>query len=156
MAFLVVHEDENLRLVTSRNVLVAVWTDAPTVAQMHTLERAARRLGTAHRETGFANVAVRGTPSFSSEVREEVLRLSRNPKLLSLARAHVIIAPGLVGAAVRAFLSTTLLLARVPVPTKVLSSFDAAAAWLVDPLARGDTRWTREELLELLQTASAR
>jgi hypothetical protein len=123
---------------------------------MHTLERVGRKLATEHGRTALANVAVRGTPKFTSDVRDELLRMSRDPELLPLARAHVVVAPGLVGAAVRAFLSTTLFLSRVAVPTKVLSSFDSAAAWLVDPLSRGDTRWTRAELLELLQSASAR
>jgi hypothetical protein len=149
-----VHEDPTLRIATSRNVLVAVWTDAPTADQMRALERSGRKLGRAHRGTALVNVIVRGTPRFSTEVREAVVRLARDGELMSLARAHVILAPGLVGAAARAFISTTLFLARVPAPTKVLGSLETAAAWLVEPLSRGAERWTEADLLSLLRSAT--
>jgi hypothetical protein len=146
-----VHDDPSLRIATSRNLLVAEWTDAPTGDQMRVLEREGRKLGRLHRQTALINLMVRGTPSFSNEVRQEVVRLSRDGALMTLARAHVVLAEGMVGAAVRAFISTTLFLARVPIPTKVLGSLETAAAWLVEPLSRGTERWTEGDVLALMR-----
>jgi hypothetical protein len=142
----VVHADETLRLVTAKNLLVAVWSDAPTLTQMQSVGRAAAALRRAHpRGAAMLNVVRGGTPSFSNAVREEARRLTSDGHF-TLGVAHVVLLGGLVGATVRAFLSTIVLLGRPKEPTQVFGEAGAALGWLEARLATGGEGWTRDDV----------
>ncbi|MEO5729875.1 MAG: hypothetical protein ABI134_03690 [Byssovorax sp.] len=146
-----VHTDSTLRIVNSRNVQVNVWSNAPTVEQM----RAHGRAGTAHarrhpRGTGLLNIVVGGTPSFSEPVRVETVKIMKQAELFSLGSAQIILAGGLTGTAVRAFMSTVILLGRPLRPTKVFSDSETAVAWIAPLLTRGAEPWSRAELAALV------
>jgi hypothetical protein len=60
---------------------------------------------------------------------------------------------GLRGTAVRTFLSTVFLLARVRTPTKVFATIETGAAWLA-PLLRAD--WREDDLVALCRACEGR
>jgi hypothetical protein len=146
-----VHADSILRVVTSRNVQVNVWSNAPTLDQMLVFGRTGTALKRRYpRGTGLINLIVDGTPSFSEPVRAEVVRLMQQPEIFSLGAAHLILVSGFSGTAARAFLSTAILIARPRRPNKVFSQPEPAAAWLAPLLAGGAEPWTPAAIVALV------
>lgn len=142
----VLHEDATLRVWALREVVAVAWFEAPTAEQLRALQRIAKQRLLKHpRGLWLYQIVVRGTPRFTDEVREEVDRITRE-LTFSLGSVHVILAPGLAGAAARAFLSTALLVRKNSLPAKVFGDFDGAAAWMVRELGAG---WQAPELVEL-------
>lgn len=146
-----VHADSTLRIVTSRNMQVNVWSNAPTVEQL----RAHGRSGMAHARqhpggTGLLNIVVGGTPSFSEPVRVETVKTMKQAELFRLGSAQIVLVGGLAGTAVRAFMSTAILLGRPVRPSKVFSESETAVAWIAPLLARGAEPWSRAELAALV------
>lgn len=145
-----VHQDATLRIVTSRNVQVNVWTSAPTLEQMRVFGRTGAALARQHpRGTGLLNVILPGTPSFSEPVRAEVVRMMKQPALYALGAAHLILVGGFTGTAVRAFMSTAILISHPSRPNKVFGAPEDTAAWLAPLLSRGAEPWTREQIVAL-------
>lgn len=125
-----VYGEARLSVFHDRNVQVAVWRDAPSLERMHAVWEATQALHDRYPErTGFLNLIAHGRPSFSPEVRQETAAQSKRG-LHRRGVAHVILVPGLLGASVRAFLSTAILLGRPVNPTRVFSSVEEASAWL--------------------------
>jgi hypothetical protein len=151
----VLFEDPILRLVGERDLLVGVWFDAPALEHIGVLSRESHALHARFPRTAYANVIVRGVPKFTTEVRAAVEQLTRETDPWGRATAHVILLGGLAGSAVRAFLSTTMLVARSKTPTKVFGDTAAAAKWMSGQLAEGAERWTFAELHGLLERARA-
>lgn len=142
-------------MVTARNLFVAVWSDAPTVKQMQAMARAAAAHRRAHpRGAALLNVVRGGTPSFDNAVRDEARRLTSDGHF-DVGVAHVVLLGGLVGAAVRAFLSTIVLLGRPKEPTQVFGDANAAIGWLASRFANGGERWTRDDVQAALDQAMA-
>jgi hypothetical protein len=83
-------------------------------------------------------------------VRNETIRMMKQTELFNLGSAHVILVGGFTGTAVRAFMSTTILLSRPRRPNKVFGEPEAAAAWLAPLLARGGEPWSRAKLAALV------
>ncbi|MEP7125764.1 MAG: hypothetical protein ABJE95_32840 [Byssovorax sp.] len=151
----ILHTDAILRILTSRNLQVNVWSNAPTVEQIHIFSRAGASLARRNpRGTGLLNLMLRGTPSFSQEVRDETVKLMKQ-EVFRLGTAHVILLGGLTGAAVRAFMSTVMLLARPGVPNKVFGEAETAATWLAPLLTQGAEAWSPTELVALVKHAIA-
>ena len=133
-----VHEDPTLRISGCENLLLAVWSNAPDLAQMRAMGAALRGLARSQPAgSALMNIVVRGTPNFTEPVRTEALRLSRDPTISRLGGAHVILLSGLAGVATRAFLSTVTLVASQATPTRIFGDGKAAAAWLAERLAEG-------------------
>ena len=147
----VLAEEGSLRIIASRNVLVAAWRDAPTMSQLHALERVGRERGEQYpRGTALLNLALSGKPDFSADVRKETARVSALPDIFVLATAHIVLVRGLVGAAVRAFLSTSVLMARPTRPTKVFGDTLPAVDWVLARLAPAGEAWTRQGLVAVV------
>lgn len=145
----VVHHDAIVKIATARNLLVAVWSDAPLLGQMHAFGRAmhqAQRVNPAG--VALLNVLRGGTPRFADGVRDEARRLTAGGGC-ALGVAHLVVVPGLAGAASRAFLGTVNLLGRPPVPTRVFGLPAEALTWLHDRLAKSSQPWTSTELEDL-------
>lgn len=149
----ILHEDHSLRVAARRNLNIVVWSAAPEVAQLRSLFRASDRLAKAQ-PGGLAilSVVVRGTPSFSQEVRDEMVK-SLKAKAARLGTAHLILVDGLAGTAVRAFMSTVLLLARPAAPHRVFGKRQEALDWLHGQLGGGPIPWTPAELADALEEA---
>jgi len=150
--FRVDYEDRTLRVGCLENLTIAVWWDAPTVAQMRALDEVdlAMRARTTGR-TGFMNVIMDGFPRFDADVRAEAARQVAFDEGRSGVAAHVVLTRGIVGAAARAFLSGVFLAARPGYPNRVFGDARQAAAWLAPILDRcGDYRWTPEGVADLI------
>jgi hypothetical protein len=144
----ILHEDASLRLGLSRNLLTIAWLGSPESPQLQALGRAMASLTAKHRQdAGMLNIVVSGAPRFTDAVRNEVVRLLREPRLQLRGGAHVVLTPGLAGVATRAFLSTATLLARAETPHRVFGELRPAAAWLAPLLSAGGTAWSVEEIL---------
>ncbi|MCU0656005.1 MAG: hypothetical protein MUF64_12330 [Polyangiaceae bacterium] len=149
-----VFEETTLRLVAERNVVVAAWRDAPTVPQLRLVERVGRGVELRYPgQTALINLILSGTPRFSAEVRAEVGRMNNQDDLYVLAAAHVILVEGFLATAVRAFLSTTMLVVKPATPTKIFGDTTLAARWVAERLAASGERWTPEQLLALAKQA---
>lgn len=103
--------------------------------------------------TALFNVVLSGKPDFSTEVRAETARVSALNDTFTLATAHVVLVDGLVGAAVRAFLSTSTLLAKPISPTKVFGAIAPASDWMLAHLEPSGEAWTKAELVALVERA---
>ena len=106
----------------------------------------------ARREQGhlaLLNIVIGGTPKFSAEVRELAATRMRDGTYDVVA--HVILLPGFVGSATRAFISTITLLGRVNGPSKIVADLHTAVDWLVQSLR--DRELTAPTPTELLATA---
>ncbi|MCH9688500.1 MAG: hypothetical protein K0V04_44125 [Deltaproteobacteria bacterium] len=152
----IVYEDPRLQMATHRNVSIAVWHDAPQIDQMRAFVAHFEAEQRRHPE-GIAalSIVLGGTPVFSSEVRAAVNDLNR-AGLVQHGIAHVILVGGLVGATVRAFLSTALLLGRGQQPAKVFDSVRTGSAWLVETMAAQDIAWDVDALTTLAQGFASR
>lgn len=140
--------DATLRIASAGNVLYAAWTGPPSVSQMRELGRISRAFAERHRgDAAFWDVIVSGRPAFDDGVRRESQALTREG-WFRLAVAHLVLPDGLTGAAIRAFLSTMILLGRPSTPTKVFDEPGACAAWFCAQLAAGASPWTESDLVE--------
>ncbi len=149
-----IYEDRSLRLASHRNVMFSVWTDAPTLPQVRTIHREGEIFVRAN-PTGQAlvNIVVGGIPLFTDAVREELVKMMRSRAMFSLGTAHVILVGGMAGSAVRAFLSTVMLLARPPAPNRVFGTAVETVAWLHGRLGGTAAQWTANELRDALEDA---
>ena len=151
-----VHADTTFRIFRSRNIQLNVWKDAPRSEHM----REFRRIGAVHNRrhpqgSGLINMILSGTPSFSSEVRDETVKLMKETSMFRLGTAHVVLVGGLSGTSVRAFLSTVMLLGRPPLPNKVFGDMNSAAGWLAPRLAESAEVWSPAALVALMQEVKA-
>jgi hypothetical protein len=147
------HEDPGLRVVTRKNLGIAVWSASPDVSQIRALHRISDRFARS-KPAGHAllSAIVRGTPTFSQEVRDELVKLLRH-RSYTLGTAHLVLLDGLGGTAVRAFMSTVLLIARPPAPHRVFGKQDDALTWLFAQLRNAPEVWTQQELRDALAQA---
>ncbi len=142
-----------LRITQQRNVAVAAWRDAPTVAQFRVFEREGRAMTRRYpKGAALFNVVLSGKPDFSSEVRAETARINGLGDIFVLGAAHVILVTGLVGAAVRAYLSTSMLVTRPVTPTKVFGEKRPAAEWLLERLTTSGETWSVDQLVQLVDS----
>lgn len=131
----VAYEDATLRIVRHGALVCCAWIDAPTVAQLGEMRRAAIAAEREHpNATACFNGILRGGNKFPAEVRAEVERNARDPELFTRGVAHLVLLPGWQGPAARAFVRGAIALARAPAPNRVFSSARAAAAWLAERL----------------------
>jgi hypothetical protein len=145
----IVHDDASLRLGVSRNLLVPVWLGSPEVVHMRILGRALHGIvGRYGASFAWFDVIVSGKPVFSDAVRDELVKILKDPRHQALATAHVVMIPGLTGAAVRAFLSTVSLLGRVRWPDKTFSEPRVASQWIAPILNQnGREAWSSDQVL---------
>jgi hypothetical protein len=148
----ILYTDPVLQIVAHQNLLVIAWSDAPTAYQMRECALVGRALARKHRGgIALLDLILSGKPNFSSEVREEAVKLNRDPTLFRLGIADAVLVSGLTGVAVRAFLSTVGLMARSTVPTRVCASLVDAEEWLLPQLTRGGQSWVSGDLVKLAQ-----
>ena len=125
------YHDDVLVILARRNLLALAWYDAPrrghlleVLRQMQAIQRASPT------PPCLLNVVIRGTPSFSDEVREEAARLVRGTDQFESATAHVIEVEGFPGTATRMFLSTMLLISRQRPKVRVFADYREGVKWL--------------------------
>lgn len=129
------HEDRSLRLVRNGGLVVAAWTDAPTVEQLRIVRRLAKDAEREHPSgTAYLNAILGGSNRFPAEVRAELERDARDGSLFTRGVAHLVLLPGWQGPAGRAVVRTALALARTPFAHRVFSDARPAATWLAQRL----------------------
>jgi hypothetical protein len=144
------YTDPILQISSHQNLLVIAWSDAPNADHMRECGRVARALARKYNGgIGLLDLILSGTPSFSNEVREEAVKLNRDPALFRLGIADTVLVSGFVGVAVRAFLATVALLARSSVPNRVLGSVAEAEEWLLPQLVKGGESWAAGDIVKL-------
>src|SRR2546428_8586344 len=114
----IVHDDGALRLGVLRNLVIGVWREAPTVAQLRLVDTQARRAGSVA-PVGYINAILSGSGRFPPEVRAEVARHARDSTLARAGIAHLVLLPGWQGPAARAFVRGAIALAQSPYPNRV-------------------------------------
>lgn len=132
----VLHMDETMRMAHLGCVVAAVWLDAPTLPQMQTFASHSRRVSKREDGSFLFNLVVDGTPSFDSRVREEANKLTLEG-VNRRGAAHVILVEGFRGAAVRAFLSSLLMINKPKTPTKVVGDVPSATGFACECLGGG-------------------
>lgn len=156
-----IYQDRTFRLAAHRNVLIAVWSDAPTLAQARILHREADQFtkrtssannGAAGPGQAFVNMVTGGVPVFSEPVREELVKVIKSTSI-TLGAAHILLVNGMAGSAVRAFLSTVLLVARPKAPNRVFAEVPDAVSWLLVRLGGTQAQWTGNELRDAIEAA---
>jgi len=141
----ITRDDGVLRIGSDRNLLVAGWTASPEGDHLRVLGEHAHRIARAYpKGSALLNVLIRGTPKFHDRVREEAVKVINDPSNFPLGAGHVIMVDGLAGAAIRAFLSTIMLLGRGNRPRKVFADPREAAAWIARNLSFGPEPWTAD------------
>ena len=146
------YSDATLLVAAQRNLLILAWTDAPSAAQLRECGRLGRVLGRKH-PGGIAmlDLLISGTAKFSNEMREEAVKITRDPKLFRLGVADVVLVSGLVGVAARAILSTVALIGRPVVPNRMFGNLADATAWLAPKLALGGEPWSAAEIIAIAE-----
>ncbi|MEM9188035.1 MAG: hypothetical protein AAGF12_02575 [Myxococcota bacterium] len=148
----ILYQDQRLQICVQRNMFAAGWFGMPELRHMHEVERCYEDLRSEWPDgVGFANVIVGGVPNFSREVREDAARQTAKGDEQDLATAHLILVDGLAGAAVRAFLSTMLLVGRSTVPNRVFSDCGVAAGWVAGLLNRVPPPWDATDMQRFLE-----
>lgn len=128
-------QDETFRLTKVGRVVLATWFDAPTLEQMLRIEALGKQSGS---DLAFCNVIVRGRPVFTEDVRRAAIRMVEEGRFARGA-AHLVLAEGLKGAAVRGFLGMVSLVGRARARVRVFGDVPGAAAFLAD-LAENEPR----------------
>ena len=140
----VAHDDGVLRLVCAANLLVAAWTEAPTVEQLRLVRERGHELERAHpRASAYLNGIVRGGNRFPAEVREEMEASARDRGMFTRGVAHLVLLPGWQGPAARAVVRGAIAIARAPAPNRVFATPEDAAAWLAERLG---APWCAEDV----------
>lgn len=154
-----VFEDASVSMLFAENLAVVAWRAAPQAEHMRRWHRFALEHGRGpHAPGACVDIIVRGTPSFSDEMRRETNRFASDTKVFPRGMAHVVLVDGLIGSAVRAFIGTIMLVARPVAPAKVFGDLDAASRWVLPLLGseRGGARWTAPEIRSLTEEATNR
>ena len=121
------------QLFSVNNLLISIWTSAPTVEAYDIIAQAARDLGRQHPYgVAFANVVATTTTAgkMTPEVRERINVLSHDETTGLRGTAVIILDASPFARAIRAIVSTVLLMTRSKLPTKLCSDIDQAALWL--------------------------
>ena len=150
-----IYEDDRVVLGNVRSLGLVAWREAPLAGHIRHWHELGSTIARSHPGTGAClDVVVGGTPSFADDMRKEAVSLASDPQIFELGIAHAIVVPGLVGTAVRAFVSTVILVSRAPAPVKVFSDLPGAVRWLAPRLAPHG--WTEAELTEAAEALYVR
>lgn len=143
----ILHDDGFSRFAIARNLVVAVWFEAPRAVQLHGMGRLIGRVAQEWGgDFGVLNVIHGGTPEFSGETRIALSALVGDATMHGRGVAHVFLVGGLVGAAARVFLGTAMLVGRAGPLHRIFTGVPVAAAWLAGRFAGGCERWTVDEV----------
>jgi hypothetical protein len=138
------HDDGALKLGATKNLVIGVWRETPTVDQLRMVEDASRAIAKQRNEAiAYINAILEGSGRFPPEVRAEVARLARDTTLPRVGVAHLILLSGWQGPAARAFVRAAIAIARAPAPNRVFRDIRACADWMSKRLGGA---WTAHEV----------
>lgn len=153
----IVHQDDTLRIGVSRNLIVSAWSNSPEPDHIRILHRALHSISGKHRsQHAMLDLVTSGTPRFSDTIREELVKVIRDPRLGGKGTAHVVAIAGIGGTTVRTFLSTILLVARPVAPNKVFADIAPAAAWLAPLASTEQESWNTADIIAVATEITGR
>lgn len=153
-----IYEDERLVMGRAGTLLLLGWREAPLLDHVRRWHELGRTIAREHPGQGACiDVVYGGTPSFGEDMRKAAVAMAADPDFCPLGIAHPIVVPGMVGTAVRAFVSTVILVSRAPAPAKVTPDLRTAVRWLAPRVAHlGWTETSLDEVCRALEARSAR
>lgn len=126
-----VYEDSVVNVVAQGDLVVAVWRDAATSVQIDALAGIAAKVGRrTNGRSGLVDVVLGAPPSFVDFHRSPTTRVALAIAPIRSGVAHVVLATGSNGVAVREFLGGLLMQARPSTPTRIFDRITRAADWL--------------------------
>ena len=146
-------EDAVVQIVADADVIVAVWRDAPGPEQLEALAKITTKVG---RRTsgrcGLLDVVLGSPPLFVDYQRSATTRFAQAVAPARSGIAHVVLALGPAGVAVREFLGGLLMQTRPSTPTRIFEKVTRAADWLAANL----TSTTPQRVLAIVEPMLAR
>jgi hypothetical protein len=124
-------EDAVVQIVADTDVIVAVWQGGMGTEQLEALAQITAKVGkrTSGR-CGLVDVVLGPPPLFVDYQRSATTRFAQAVAPARSGIAHVVLAPGPTGVAVREFLGGLLMQTRPSTPTRVFEKITRAADWL--------------------------
>lgn len=149
----VVHDDEDLHILTWGAVLVNRWRVTPSKAKLQLLGQHQRRLAEATVDRRILVVTVLSPGVgllLTAEARKEAEAVAAAGREYLFALAQVVEGEGFIAAAARAVMSGVQLAVRAGYPVKVFGRVDEALPWVSDQLrAKGQVR-DADEVMDVL------
>jgi hypothetical protein len=141
-----IYQDSTMQVAADGTLCVARWTDAPQISQFSALASALRTTAREGAALQLLNVVdrVENVPGLSSERRRAAEQLLNELALSCSSVAHVVLIPGMRGAAVRMVLSTLLMLLPGKVGRSIHANIRDGAAALVSVPGAPDHRSTAQ------------
>lgn len=136
----VVHDDEELRIVTWANVLAARWRATPTKAKLALLGRHQRMLAESTfdgRIVALTVLSPEASLKLAGDVREQAEAVVKAGRAYLWGTAHVVEGEGFAAAAARAVLSSIQLAVHAGYPMRVFGTVEAAMPWIAELLRKG-------------------
>lgn len=143
------------------NLAVAIWLNSPSLTDVRAVVEQAELLKASFDGRSMMINAVLGRrpgddpvrPDFSAEVRKALIKFAKRDDMHTIATAHLVLADGFVGAAVRTFLNTITLVARPKTPMHAFASIVDTADWLAE--CEGAERWSAKGIRMFFEEVKA-
>jgi hypothetical protein len=152
----VVHDDQELRIVTWASVLAVRWRATPTKDKLELLGRHQRLLADATVDRRIVLITVLSPKAgllLSSDARKEAETFARAGREVLLGLAQVVEGEGFVAATARAVMSGIQLAVRAGHPVKVFGTLDEALPWVSELLRGGGHQRDAAEVAAALRPA---
>jgi hypothetical protein len=135
----VVHDDEELRIVTWGNVLAARWRATPTKAKLALLGHHQRMFASSTFEGRIVTLTVLSPAAslrLAGDVREQAEAVVKAGRAYLWGSAQVVEGEGFAAAAARAVLSSIQLAVHAGYPIRVFGTIDDAMPWVAELLRK--------------------
>ena len=155
----VVHDDDELRIVTWAGVLGARWRATPTKRKLELLGRHQRMLAEAtfdRRIVAVTIVSPGATLILGGDARTEAEAMVHAGSTFTLGLAQVVEGQGFAAATARAVLTGIQLATRAGYPMKVFGSLGDATEWVAELLRKAGHDRDATEVAVALQAALER
>ncbi|MCX4240881.1 hypothetical protein [Paraliomyxa miuraensis] len=154
----VVHDDDELRIVTWSAVVACRWKAAPTKEKIELVGRHQRALAqsTVDNRIVMLTVFAPNTGALvSATAREAATGLARDGREILMGLAQVVEGQGFGAAAARAVMSGIQLAVRAGYPTKVFGSTDEALPWVSELLRKAGLERDADDVVDALRDVTS-
>ena len=155
----VIHDDDELRIVTWSVVIASRWKATPTKEKIELVGRHQRALAqaTVGNRIVMLNVLAPDTGALlSTAAREAAAGLAKDGREHLMGAAHVVEGQGFGAAAARAVMSGIQLAVRARYPTKVFGSTSEALPWVAELLRQAGLDRDADDVVEALRDVTSK
>lgn len=152
----VVHEDDEIRIVTWSGVVACRWETTPTKAKLELVGRHQRALAEStvdRRIVAMTVLAPEAGVLLSSDARKEAEAVAKAGREYLLGLAQVVEGEGFAAAAARAMMSGVQLAVRAGYPTKVFGTIADALPWVSELLRKNGHERDADDVVGALEQA---